>query len=500
MSITNLIKDVTSLYLYGSRTVPAVKSSEALIRNANMHSPESLNVDSADFMKNGGGRFVNGAKFEIIDLFFDAAHYTIPAGRYTKSAIMGHLGYTGDDKIFWSMSQLDYQDSKDDYAERVYVFNSTNFKVSDDAIFVVESNGARSIENYAIEPFSTSTIPDNFDFVGGSPLANIGNGILQPAIDPWNIGRTVDIVYSDNVPKKTYTLSAYQADVTNEVIGNKTDYLKALNGMNEIIQGLWDSGVTKFLDDKGRPIIYGTIADGDTLTGATANTLELYKPYYKNGVAIYGDFKNDHITGSEYNDYLNGGYGADKIYGKGGNDEIIGQAVSLGMEEDLIDGGAGIDTVNYAKLENIGVRVTMTGTNGSVQGWNGTATIGTAKDTLVSIETIIGTAQADRFITNGGAVTLQGGAGGDTYIIGTGVGLGRTKIVEKPGDSGRDAIGVPSGVTPTTYEKEPSANGTRLKPQEGQSGPSIDVPNGIEDVETPEGLKSGSAACEMHVV
>ncbi|MFM5947313.1 MAG: hypothetical protein ACKO9G_28810, partial [Dolichospermum sp.] len=98
------------------------------------------------------GRFAVGAQFELVKKFFDPGFFdpTIPTGTYTKQQLAAKFGIT---KFFgWEMGHTDYQDNFDDYVERVYIWNSQSFQISDDAVFIVESDGKRRIENFSIEP------------------------------------------------------------------------------------------------------------------------------------------------------------------------------------------------------------------------------------------------------------------------------------------------------------------------------------------------------------
>jgi hypothetical protein len=192
--------------LYGTKTTPTNLVDDKLIRPINQVT--SVNVDKSAFMA-GAGRFAVGAQFELIKKFFEPAilfgeyHTSIPVGTYTKQEInkIFVLPYFG-----WIMKQLDYQDDIDDYAERVYVYNSQEYKISDDAKFIVEADGTRRIENFSVEyRQDPSTPPENFDFVGGGNAAAVGNGFLQPRVDPSNIGRTVNINFTGSLPGVTYT-------------------------------------------------------------------------------------------------------------------------------------------------------------------------------------------------------------------------------------------------------------------------------------------------------
>ncbi|RCW85186.1 calcium-binding protein [Phyllobacterium bourgognense] len=147
------------------------------------------------------------------------------------------------------------------------------------------------------------------------------------------------------------------------------------------------------------------------------------------GDVITADFEN--LIGSNFNDILKGTSAAniiaglagnDSIYGRDGNDILIG-----GAGADYLDGGNGFDIADYSSSAAF-----IDLTADAAGGWSGTG--GDAEgDTLVSIEKITGTTDADTFdgsaLTTaltidggGGNDTIIGGAGDDTFVVGGGNG------------------------------------------------------------------------------
>jgi len=112
------------------------------------------------------------------------------------------------------------------------------------------------------------------------------------------------------------------------------------------------------------------------------------------------------VNGSAYADTLIGGTAADTLRGGVGNDVLRG-----GAGADILDGGAGFDLVTYFDSTK-GVTVNLAAGSGS----GGTAT----GDTLVSIESVNGSAHADTLIGSSAANALTGGAGADTLTGGAG--------------------------------------------------------------------------------
>jgi hypothetical protein len=146
---------------------------------------------------------------------------------------------------------------------------------------------------------------------------------------------------------------------------------------------------------------------------------------------ITGTSGDDNIYGLDGNDTLSGLGGNDKLYGGNGNDSLDGGAgndvIYSDAGNDTINGGSGFDYYN-ADYSNRSTGLTMTydPTTG-----NGTITVGTEVDTLISIESfnypggfigtnfadvIVGTADNENFYGisgRDGNDTISGGAGND---------------------------------------------------------------------------------------
>lgn len=105
------------------------------------------------------------------------------------------------------------------------------------------------------------------------------------------------------------------------------------------------------------------------------------------------------LTGTPGNDTLNGGAGDDVLAGFAGND--------------LLNGGTGVDTASYADAAKT-VKVDL-----SISGIQNTG--GDGKDTLISIENLIGSNFADTLKGNVLDNSLDGGGGNDKLYGGDGV-------------------------------------------------------------------------------
>ncbi|SFR84703.1 calcium-binding protein [Sphingomonas jatrophae] len=132
----------------------------------------------------------------------------------------------------------------------------------------------------------------------------------------------------------------------------------------------------------------------------------------------------ENLTGSAFADVLTGDSGANELRGLAGDDRILGgggnDTISGGAGNDQIDGGEGIDAASYAEGGAVTVNLAIT---------TAQDTAGAGIDTLVSIESLYGSAFADAlygnaqnnlFLGGGGNDMLQGFAGNDVLRGGEG--------------------------------------------------------------------------------
>jgi Ca2+-binding RTX toxin-like protein len=358
-------KAVTNLYLFGKATTPADKVSETLIRPATV-TPPVYNVNKQDFMTTGGGRFAVGRKFEIINDFFTANSSILPPryndgiastpDYYTKEEIAAKFGLTS---YGWTMQQYDYRDSKDDYAERAYIYNSMAFKLAEGLRFVVKPNGERSIENFAVEPWIKEEKPENFDFDTSDLKTLIANNYLESRIDPSGIGRKVVLNFSGDLQRSTYTGATYQSDLSKITSWQGSDFIKLKTDVDGFINQFWSAGTTKFLSVDNKPILYGT--DGaDALTEAAIPAAPTLSGYRANGTVLIGGNGNDTLTGGIYNDRLFGGAGNDTLNGGGGRD-VYQFAAGFGADTVNDNGAADRIFIGGAALEGTAKRTATTG-------------------------------------------------------------------------------------------------------------------------------------------
>jgi hypothetical protein len=190
-------EEVTNLYLYGQIKKPTDMTDETLIR-ASTDFPPPVPIDVDTYMA-GPGRFATPDKFEIVKKFLnpltDLSSFQLAPGTYTKNQLFSAFGIAVG---FITIDQSQYDDGKDDFLERAYIWNTTAFMIKDGAEFVVEPGGNRYINNFAVIPYLKTGAKENFDFAAGSLFGNIANSLLEPKVDPSKIGRRVDFDFSTN--------------------------------------------------------------------------------------------------------------------------------------------------------------------------------------------------------------------------------------------------------------------------------------------------------------
>jgi Ca2+-binding RTX toxin-like protein len=115
----------------------------------------------------------------------------------------------------------------------------------------------------------------------------------------------------------------------------------------------------------------------------------------------------ENLNGSAFNDLLTGDGDDNLLQGGAGNDTLDG-----GAGNDGLYGGAGVDTASYADASS-GVAVDLS--QGGPQ-----QTAGAGRDTLISIESLIGSAFNDTLSAASAGSSIQGAAGNDILVSGSG--------------------------------------------------------------------------------
>lgn len=116
---------------------------------------------------------------------------------------------------------------------------------------------------------------------------------------------------------------------------------------------------------------------------------------------LSGGDGDDRLYGGDANDYIEGNAGVDRLIGGNGDDWLIG-----GRGSDRFDGGAGTDTADF--LTDGGTKAIYV----NLQLGTGTDTWG-FKETLVNVENVRGSDEADTLVGSASKNLLQGGNGND---------------------------------------------------------------------------------------
>lgn len=436
-------KEITNLYLYGMPDTPTDLTDESLIRTAGIEA--TIEINMASFMAAGPGRFALGSESPLVQAFFSTASdlsWMTPGVEYSKTDVLTQLGLTldADDRV--NIKQVLLSDLAGDYWQRSYIWNSGLFELNDAATFSVDASGNRSIKNYSIRPFQ-----ENFDFDGGGLIADIANFVLEPQIDPWSIGRKVNINFvDDGLPTRTYTYADYQADVVSHadhlVLGAAAALTLPAGGLS-IINNLWNDGTTRLLY-QGKPIIYGTDGAETLSPGMITDLPPILSPLRdyawanpSQGVALIAGGGTDNLIGGDYADYLQGGQGDDFFSGGKGNDTLTD---SEGYDIYSVSPGEGFDTIVDA--DGAGAVVFS-----SIGGGTNVVAKGSATDGL-DPATWIHTDGTDAWVDQQNGITYTSSVvNGETRLL---IHKGDSNVLVKGWSAGELGIELGTGSTPVS--------------------------------------------------
>jgi len=438
---TNLdVNTMTNIFLYGQQTTP-VHYVERLRTSAqySTDTPLTVELDAVSYMEIGPGRYAHASDIGFVQDFY-AGTISLAAGSYTRDELINNYGY---ELVDFSTSYGQYQidPTSADYEQRTYVFNTTGFAVSGDTVFIVNADGSREIQNLALLPTD-----DNFDFDSGNPLANLGNDtVLEPNIDPYTIGRRVEIEYTTEskalVPRvANYNYLQDQIGAANEpTVSAASGIISAFGAMQNVIDDLKAAGTIEYDTPSGGKVIYGSVEDDVSVTGTKFGDIIVTGDGDDN---VFGTIGDDKLFGGSAEDnstndtlsyfFVNKGLNvlftapaeAGTIYTQGlkilGNNFTYTD-LAYGFEKliltesidrvrftngDLsqnyfIDGGGDIDTLDFSGMtSSVNVDVINGTTNGSI--------------TFTKFENFIGGSANDNFIDAAGAQEYNGLAGIDT--------------------------------------------------------------------------------------
>lgn len=359
------INEITNPYLYGATTKPQDLTSEALIRAKGYTTPVQL--DAVSFMENGPGRFANGVTISVVKEFMEGKVYA-PNGSKQTFSIATVTALLEPLSANVGIAQSSYQDTTDDHASRTYIYQSSPYKLAQGATFVIEEDGTRHIQDFAILP-----LDEDFDFKSKALLSQFGNQYLEPRIDPTGIGRIVTLEFDQTsktqVPRVDYTSANYASDSVRyqQTFSPITGTAQLAIEMPQVVADLWTQGVTQIVDQQERLVLHGTngadslspatgTAGADTLTGtALSETIQALGA----DDVVTARAGDDVVLGGDGNDVLMGDSGNDTLYGDAGNDLLAGGAGNdalLGGDGDdiyLFQAGDGQDTATDVLGQNL---------------------------------------------------------------------------------------------------------------------------------------------------
>jgi len=164
-----------------------------------------------------------------------------------------------------------------------------------------------------------------------------------------------------------------------------------------------------------------TMAVSVDLSAKTAMGADIGEDTVSGFESVIGGAGDDDLAGTECGDILQGNEGDDLLLGRGGDDTLFDGhgsdtvrggdgddtvVAAIDRADDLYDGGAGCDTLDYSEATE-GIRIDLT-----------TATacsVEIGEDSISGFETVIGGEGNDHFVVGEDAAVLVGGDGADIF-------------------------------------------------------------------------------------
>jgi Ca2+-binding RTX toxin-like protein len=300
-------------------------------------------------------------------------------------------------------------------------------------------NGLSTVNMSGIENLSGSGFDDTLTGDRGSNVlgGDAGN-------DTLNGGDGDDVLLGDGYI--TGFTADYQIAQRNDLatlLGN--DILSGGAGNDRLIGGGGNDSL-----DGGRGV---DVAGYATASAAVVVNLGLAVAQDTVGAGIDTLIGIESLEGSVFGDSLTGNGVVNVLAGLAGDDVLDG-----GKGNDVLDGGEGIDTASYATSASA---VTVNLSTALSSG-------GAGKDSLVSIENVIGSAFRDVLIGDGGANNLRGGDNNDSIDGGAGDDV-------MAGEAGTDLVTYASSTVGVTVS-------LAIATAQNTVGAGIDTLSGFEDL------------------
>lgn len=325
---------ILSYYLWGTETPPtkeAITNSAYASRKAN--EPITVDIDIAEYFKVTHMENFDAHEFAIVQKFFskkftNGANILNHSQKFNEITKEYKLSYSDILNIIYPQKEIErlrlqeYAPAMDyffysadpnsaNFAKNAFVFGSTKLTFDTEKIqFVFDENGEPlRIDNFRIQPANESynattqklNPPDNFDFDGGTGVANNVNHLLRQIADPSDIGNKVNFHYADlsgNADKfyRTITKPETHKSVFIEALKSATSIDDVYNLASEIgdaaskpvewtlrarkyldeLHSLQKSGVINYLDKDGKLVIFDA-NNTNSINGTEAYNLDLSK-------------------------------------------------------------------------------------------------------------------------------------------------------------------------------------------------------------------------------
>lgn len=338
--------------------------------------PPTFNYDMLDYLTNDAGRYAIPAVFPIVDRIFNPLTSITPQTYIGDTGIRNALGGISQTEFDAASKTALWQYGTDtlssDFAERAYIFGTTNFELDlSTAVLEVDSSNNKSIRGMRVK-----ALPDNFDYIGGSPINNIALAILEPIFDPYKLGRkTVPIEYTTSTQGREFGTSQDPYTFLDYVDDNGYEdaFISVKDtaaGLDRLFEGivvllpLQNSSPSvsyllntnsdpflRYVRDDGFKVIYGTpgndnIEPQDVEIDPYDPLPSILPPYL-----MVGGEGNDTITSLSGSDELLGGDGSDILEGGDGNDTLDGGQDISPLSSGLFSEDTAVFSDNFENYE-----------------------------------------------------------------------------------------------------------------------------------------------------
>ena len=255
----------------------------------------------------------------------------------------------------------------------------------------------------------------------------VGKSVILQNTSPLQLATSNVTFANGNLALFGDNSTAQNDNLANSLTGTSgSDLLQGFGGVDTLNGGL--GGDTYVADPSDVLIDAGgddmIVTDVSWTLGADFENLQMLGT---GNLSVTGNNSNNLALGNSGNNYFNLRAGDDRIVAGAGNDWIDMSAFgTASYGNDMVDGGAGFDTINFAISAGQQSAIVV---DLSAQSIRGGGLNGTGSVSVAGVEHVIGAAfndsfkgsdAADSFEGREGNDTLSGMAGNDTLIGGTG--------------------------------------------------------------------------------